>query len=48
LAELVFLQDYIPNVWNHTRSLAVEEHFYLLLAFGFGALTRVFPRARSF
>jgi len=30
-AELVFLQSYLPAFWNHTWSLAVEEHFYLLL-----------------
>jgi peptidoglycan/LPS O-acetylase OafA/YrhL len=31
LGELVFLQNYIGSLWNHTWSLAVEEHFYLLL-----------------
>lgn len=30
--ELLFLQNYIGSVWPHTWSLAVEEHFYLLLA----------------
>lgn len=30
-AELLFLQSYLPGVWTHTWSLAVEEHFYLLL-----------------
>lgn len=30
-AELLFLQSYLPGFWNHTWSLAVEEHFYLLL-----------------
>jgi peptidoglycan/LPS O-acetylase OafA/YrhL len=30
-AELFFLQSYMPGLWNHTWSLAVEEHFYLLL-----------------
>jgi peptidoglycan/LPS O-acetylase OafA/YrhL len=29
--ELLFLQSYAPAMWNHTWSLAVEEHFYLLL-----------------
>lgn len=29
--EIFFLQNYGPGVWNHTWSLAVEEHFYLLL-----------------
>jgi peptidoglycan/LPS O-acetylase OafA/YrhL len=32
LAEVLYLQSYIPGVWNHTWSLAVEEHFYVLLA----------------
>jgi peptidoglycan/LPS O-acetylase OafA/YrhL len=31
LAEVFFVQNYVPGVWNHTWSLAVEEHFYLLL-----------------
>ena len=29
--ELLFLQNYGPALWNHTWSLAVEEHFYLFL-----------------
>lgn len=31
ISELFFLQSYLPGIWNHTWSLAVEEHFYLLL-----------------
>jgi peptidoglycan/LPS O-acetylase OafA/YrhL len=31
VSELVFVQSYVPGLWNHTWSLAVEEHFYLLL-----------------
>lgn len=39
LSEIFFYQNYIPNtadqsylpVWGHTWSLAIEEHFYLLL-----------------
>ena len=30
--ELLFLQNYLPRMWNHTWSLAVEEHFYVFLA----------------
>jgi peptidoglycan/LPS O-acetylase OafA/YrhL len=30
-AELFFLQSYMTGLWSHTWSLAVEEHFYLLL-----------------
>lgn len=32
LAEVFFLQSYLPHVWTHTWSIAVEEHFYLALA----------------
>lgn len=31
LAELFFVQSYHLGVWEHTWSLAVEEHFYILL-----------------
>ena len=32
LPEVLFIQNYLPGLWVHTWSLAVEEHFYLLLA----------------
>ncbi len=31
LCEACFVQNYGPALWEHTWSLAVEEHFYLLL-----------------
>jgi peptidoglycan/LPS O-acetylase OafA/YrhL len=31
LSEAFFVQNYGAQVWSHTWSLAVEEHFYLLL-----------------
>lgn len=31
LGELLFLQNYAGRLWSHTWSLAVEEHFYILL-----------------
>lgn len=31
LSETLFLQSYLRGLWNHTWSLAVEEHFYFLL-----------------
>jgi len=33
LAEVFFVQNYFPSVYGHTWSLAVEVHFYLVLAF---------------
>lgn len=35
VSELLFLQNYGPGLWVSTWSLAVEEHFYLLLALAF-------------
>jgi peptidoglycan/LPS O-acetylase OafA/YrhL len=32
LSELFYVQSYFPRIWIHTWSLAVEEHFYLVLA----------------
>lgn len=32
LGEVFFLQSYFGGMWMHTWSLAVEEHFYFLLA----------------
>jgi peptidoglycan/LPS O-acetylase OafA/YrhL len=32
LSEIFFLQSYIPGCYWHTWSLAIEEHFYLLVA----------------
>jgi peptidoglycan/LPS O-acetylase OafA/YrhL len=29
--EVFFVQNYLPGVWDHTWSLAVEEHFYIFL-----------------
>ncbi|MEO6259381.1 MAG: acyltransferase [Thermoanaerobaculia bacterium] len=31
LHELLFVQNYGVGLWNHTWSLGIEEHFYLLL-----------------
>lgn len=30
-AEFLFVQNYFEGLWTHTWSLAVEEHFYLIL-----------------
>jgi peptidoglycan/LPS O-acetylase OafA/YrhL len=40
IAELTFTQNYFPGLWWHTWSLAVEEHFYLLLVLFLIFLTR--------
>ncbi len=32
LSELFFIQNYKPGIWDHTWSLAVEEHFYIFLS----------------
>jgi peptidoglycan/LPS O-acetylase OafA/YrhL len=31
LSEMAYFQNYGPFIWRHTWSLAVEEHFYILL-----------------
>jgi peptidoglycan/LPS O-acetylase OafA/YrhL len=31
LAEVFFLQSYVAHIWTHTWSIAVEEHFYLMI-----------------
>src|SRR2546423_1538207 len=38
LAELLFVQNYASGMWNHTWSLAVEEHFYVALPLALLAL----------
>jgi peptidoglycan/LPS O-acetylase OafA/YrhL len=41
ISEMFFLQSYLPRIWNHTWSLAVEEHFYLLLPIFLRVLIRL-------
>jgi peptidoglycan/LPS O-acetylase OafA/YrhL len=31
IADALFVQNYADSLWHHTWSLAVEEHFYILL-----------------
>jgi peptidoglycan/LPS O-acetylase OafA/YrhL len=40
LAEAFFLQSYLGAYWNHTWTLAVEEHFYLLLPLGLAIMAK--------
>jgi peptidoglycan/LPS O-acetylase OafA/YrhL len=46
-SEAFFLQSYLPGMWKHTWSLAVEEHFYLFLAMLLWGLSRLRPRSRN-
>lgn len=39
--EIFFIQNYHYGIWNHTWSLAVEEHFYIAVALLLLALIRV-------
>jgi len=41
--ELLFVQNYLAGIWAHTWSLAVEEHFYILLALSFVVLMQTQP-----
>ncbi len=40
LSEIFFLQNYLGNYWSHTWSLAVEEHFYIVLPLFLSVLIR--------
>lgn len=42
-AEVFFYQNYAAGLWFHTWSLAVEEHFYLLLALALFLYSRTNP-----
>jgi peptidoglycan/LPS O-acetylase OafA/YrhL len=43
LHETLFVQNYGPGVWDHTWSLAVEEHFYIFLPVFLVLLVRLSP-----
>lgn len=45
LGEIFFLQNYLGGVWNHTWSLAVEEHFYIGLALLVTSMVALSPSA---
>jgi peptidoglycan/LPS O-acetylase OafA/YrhL len=40
MGELCFVQNYAAHIWPHTWSLAIEEHFYLCVAFFIFLLVR--------
>jgi peptidoglycan/LPS O-acetylase OafA/YrhL len=47
LSEMLFAQSYVPGLWMHTWSLAIEEHFYLLLPLVLLLLVRRTPAAAN-
>jgi peptidoglycan/LPS O-acetylase OafA/YrhL len=40
LSEIFFFQNYHQGLWGHTWTIAIEEHFYLLLALGLAWMAR--------
>lgn len=48
LIECFFLQNYSAGLWGHTWSLAVEEHFYLLICFLLWGIINRFRSIYSF
>lgn len=44
LSELFFVQNYVDNLFDVTWSLAVEEHFYLVLPFILVVLVAISPK----
>lgn len=47
LAEIFFFQNYAEGLWGHLWSLAVEEHFYLILPMLLLTLRKFFPGPRG-
>ena len=43
VGELTLTQNYVDSIWGHTWSLAVEEHFYLLLPLALFVMMRRNP-----
>jgi peptidoglycan/LPS O-acetylase OafA/YrhL len=48
VAEFAFLQNYFTGLWGHTWSLAVEEHFYILLPLTLVLMARFARPGRPF
>lgn len=47
IGELLFVQSYIRGFWSHTWTLAVEEHFYLILPLLLASLAKKQRGARD-
>jgi len=47
LSEMLYVQNYGPFIWRHTWSLAVEEHFYILLPLFLLVLIRYAPNREN-
>jgi peptidoglycan/LPS O-acetylase OafA/YrhL len=47
IAEFLFFQNYLGGLWEHTWSLAVEEHFYFGIAILCFVVLRTSNRSRS-
>lgn len=43
LGEWFVVQNYVGRLWDHTWLIAVEAHFYVILALGMAAITRWKP-----
>jgi peptidoglycan/LPS O-acetylase OafA/YrhL len=41
LGDIFFLQNYAPRLWGHGWSLAIEEHFYVVLPLLLAAMVKV-------
>lgn len=47
VGEFFFVQNYAPHFWEHTWTLAVEEHFYIALCILFFALLKFKNAAKN-
>jgi peptidoglycan/LPS O-acetylase OafA/YrhL len=48
IGEMLFVQNYLGSLWGHTWSLAVEEHFYILLPLVLALMLKLGRRSNPF